>query len=218
MTEAYKIVYRAGDGELVEKKSRFMASIKPIVSEEDAVQFIEASRKKYYDASHNCYAYVLGEQSQLQRFSDDGEPGGTAGKPMLEILIANGIHDAAVVVTRYFGGTLLGKGGLVRAYSTALKQAMTSALIITKNKGIKLKVATDYTGLGKLQYIFGLNGIEIIDTIYTERVELQAAVSLKKKDKIIKDIREATNGQVQLLAEETCYFGEAEGQFVLLNE
>lgn len=132
MLSQYKTVYKGGEGEIVEKKSRFIATVVPVHSEEEALKFVEAMKKKYWNATHNCYAYVIGENHELQRYSDDGEPGGTAGKPMLDVLIGEEIHNAAIVVTRYFGGTLLGTGGLVRAYSAAAKQGLASSVIITK--------------------------------------------------------------------------------------
>lgn len=125
MLEKYKTVYQGGEGETVEKKSRFIATVIPVKTEEEAIAFIESMKKKYWNATHNCSAYVIGEQFQIQRCSDDGEPSGTAGKPMLDVLLGEEIHDTAVVVTRYFGGTLLGTGGLVRAYSGSV-QAGTS--------------------------------------------------------------------------------------------
>ena len=116
---AYRIVYEGGEGEIIEKKSRFIATVRPIETEEEAIEFIAKMKKKYWDARHNCYAYVAGKNQELQRCSDDGEPNGTAGRPMLDVLLREEIHDAVVVVTRYFGGTLLGTGGLVRAYQKA---------------------------------------------------------------------------------------------------
>ena len=115
MAQAQKVVLEGGVGEIVEKKSRFIASVFPVHGEEEVLGIIESMRKKYWDARHNCYAYILGENREVQRYSDDGEPGGTAGRPMLDILLAEDVTDCLVVVTRYFGGTLLGTGGLVRA-------------------------------------------------------------------------------------------------------
>ena len=117
----YKILLKGGEGEIVEKKSRFIATLFPVHSEEEAAAFIESMKKKYWDARHNCSAFVLGERAQVTRCSDDGEPSGTAGKPMLEVLLGAEVRNAAVVVTRYFGGTLLGTGGLVRAYTQAVQ-------------------------------------------------------------------------------------------------
>ena len=176
MVAEYRTVYQGGEGEIVEKKSRFIATVAPVESEEEALQFIEAMRKKYWDARHNCFAYVIGERSELQRFSDDGEPGGTAGKPMLDVLLGEELHNVVVVVTRYFGGTLLGTGGLVRAYSSATKEGLASSAIITKIQGLKLHITTDYTGLGKIQYILGQRGLQILDSVYTDKVDLEALV------------------------------------------
>ena len=117
-----------GEGEIVEKKSRFIATVRPVASEEEALAFIEEMKKKYWDARHNCSAFVIGRNQELMRFSDDGEPPGTAGKPMLDVLLGAGLHNTAVVVTRYFGGTLLGTGGLVRAYSGAVQEGLRHAL------------------------------------------------------------------------------------------
>ena len=121
MLECYKTVYRGSEGEIIEKKSRFIATVRLVESEEEALAFIEEMRKKYWNATHNCYAYVIGERRELVRCSDDGEPGGTAGRPMLDVLLGENLYNTAVVVTRYFGGTLLGTGGLVRAYSRAVQ-------------------------------------------------------------------------------------------------
>lgn len=194
MLSQYKTVYKGGEGEIVEKKSRFIATVVPVHSEEEALKFVEAMKKKYWNATHNCYAYVIGENHELQRYSDDGEPGGTAGKPMLDVLIGEEIHNAAIVVTRYFGGTLLGTGGLVRAYSAAAKQGLASSVIITKNPGVKLRLATDYAGLGKIQYILGQRGIKILDSIYTDKVEIAALVPLDVLEAVKAEIREGTNG------------------------
>ena len=155
MVTEYQTVYEGNEAEITEKKSRFIATVRPARSEEDALVFIESMRKKYWDASHNCFAYVVGERCELQRCSDDGEPGGTAGRPMLDVLIGEGLHDTAVVVTRYFGGTLLGTGGLVRAYQSATKAGIEASTVITKRAGRKWKLTTDYAGLGKIQYILG---------------------------------------------------------------
>ena len=211
MLSQYKTVYKGGEGEIVEKKSRFIATVVPVHSEEEALKFVEAMKKKYWNATHNCYAYVIGENHELQRYSDDGEPGGTAGKPMLDVLIGEEIHNAAIVVTRYFGGTLLGTGGLVRAYSAAAKQGLASSVIITKNPGVKLRLATDYAGLGKIQYILGQRGIKILDSIYTDKVEIAALVPLDVLEAVKAEIREGTNGQAGMEEGEQCYFAEVQG-------
>ena len=121
---SYQTIYRGGEGEITEKKSRFIATVIPVNEEEKALEFIEAMKKKYWDATHNCSAYVIGERGETKRCSDDGEPSGTAGRPMLDVLEGEGLRNVAVVVTRYFGGTLLGTGGLVRAYSSAVRAGL----------------------------------------------------------------------------------------------
>ena len=180
MTGEYKIVYQGGEDEVVEKKSRFIATVAPAETEEQALAIIEAMRKKYWDARHNCFAYVIGDRNELARCSDDGEPQGTAGKPMLDVLLGEEIHNAVVVVTRYFGGILLGTGGLVRAYSRAVKGGLASSVIITRIQGIKLEIAADYTGLGKIQYILGQRGIPILHSEYTDTVRLEVLLSDRK--------------------------------------
>ena len=121
--EIYKIVYEGGEGQIEEKKSRFIATVRPVKTEEEALEFVSAMKKKYWNATHNCSAYIVGERPLIMRCSDDGEPQGTAGRPMLEVLEGEKLRDVAVVVTRYFGGTLLGTGGLVRAYSKEIGRA-----------------------------------------------------------------------------------------------
>ena len=177
MLEEYRTVLGHGESEIVEKKSRFLAEVSHIDTEEEALEFIEKIRKKHYNATHHCYAYVLGERFELQRFSDDGEPGGTAGKPMLDVLTGEGIHDTVVVVTRYFGGTLLGTGGLVRAYSGAAKEGLLASTIITRKYASKLEIRTEYTGFGKIQYILAQQGIHILDIQYTDQVRIRVPCS-----------------------------------------
>ena len=217
MLSEYKAVYQGGEGEIVEKKSRFIATVIPAGSEEEVLAFIESVRKKYWDARHHCFAYVIGERNELQRCSDDGEPSGTAGKPMLEVLLGEEIHNVAVVVTRYFGGTLLGTGGLVRAYSAANKQGLASSVIITKILGVKLCISTDYTGLGKIQYILGQRGLQILDSVYTDKVELEALIPEDELAAVKAEITEGTNGQAMMQEGEFCYFANIDGNVQVLE-
>ena len=159
--ESYKMIEEGGQGEIEEKKSRFIATVRPVATEEEAVAFIEEMKKKYWDARHNCSAFVLGSRAEMTRCSDDGEPSGTAGRPMLEVLLGSGIRNVAVVVTRYFGGTLLGTGGLVRAYTQAVQAGLDACVVSTMTYGVSLKVKTDYNGIGKVQYLCGQRGIQI---------------------------------------------------------
>ena len=193
-----KVIYEGGSGEIEEKKSRFIANIAPVTSEEEAVEYINAMKKKYWDARHNCSAFIIGRNQELTRCSDDGEPAGTAGRPMLDVLIKEGITDVAVVVTRYFGGVLLGTGGLVRAYQKATQEGLAASQIITKLPGQYLHIATDYNGLGKLQYLFGQNGIVIKDTEYGADVKLTIICPINEKESIEKSIIEQTNGTAKL--------------------
>ena len=148
MAENYKIIYKEGTGELVEKKSRFIAQIRAVKSEEEALAFVEETRKKYWDARHNCYAYIIkGEgATPTARCSDDGEPSQTAGKPMLDVLMGEELIDVCAVVTRYFGGTLLGTGGLVRAYSGAVKEGLANAQILEKKESFQAKLVESTNG------------------------------------------------------------------------
>lgn len=193
-----KTVYCGGEGEIVEKKSRFIATVRPVNSEEEAVAFINEMKKKYWDARHNCSAFVIGEHQEITRCSDDGEPAQTAGRPMLDVLLKEEIHNAAVVVTRYFGGTLLGTGGLVRAYQKATQEGLLASVVIDKKPGRILKVGTDYVGLGKIQYLIGKENLTIMDTIYTDRVEITVMVPKELQQKIEKDVVEATSGNANI--------------------
>ncbi len=218
MLNEYKTVYTGGEAEIVEKKSRFIATVVPVRNEEEAIAFIEAMKKKYWNATHNCSAYVIGERFQVQRCSDDGEPSGTAGKPMLDVLLGEAIHDVAVVVTRYFGGTLLGTGGLVRAYSSATKAGLMASTVITKQYGQKLMIRTDYTGLGKIQYILGQRGLTTLDTVYTENVQLEVLLPEAEIKVVMAEITEGTNGQAILDLQQECYFAEIGGKMKVFDE
>ena len=212
-----KVVYEGGQGEIVEKKSRFIANVRPVESEEDAVSFINEMKKKYWDARHNCSAFVIGANNEVTRCSDDGEPAQTAGRPMLDVLLKEGIHNAVVVVTRYFGGTLLGTGGLVRAYQKSTQEGLRNSVIIDKIPGRKLVIQTDYTLLGKIQYILASEQITIMDTEYGEAVCMHAMIPYDRKEKIEHAIVEGTNGSAVLCWEQEMQFAEL-NQEVLLFE
>lgn len=217
MLKEYRTVYIGREAETVEKKSRFIATVQPVKTEEEALEFIEKMKKQYWNATHNCYAYVLGERFQTQRCSDDGEPQGTAGKPMLDVLLGEEIHDVAVVVTRYFGGTLLGTGGLVRAYSKSVQEGLLASKIITKIYGCKLRIETDYTGLGKIQYILGQRGITILDSEYTDKVKIEVLLPSEEADPVIGEITEGTNGQAEMEIGETCWFAKIDGEMKVFD-
>ena len=216
MTEQYKTVYEGGEGELVEKKSRFIATVRPVKTEEEANQFVEEMRKKYWDARHNCWAFILGERQEFKRCSDDGEPSQTAGKPMMDVLTGAGLTDVAVVVTRYFGGTLLGTGGLVRAYSGAVQEGLKNSTVITKYLGVKFSVTTDYNGVGKLQYLFGQKEIPILSAEYTDKVVFTVLVESSRIQEIKKAITEATSATAQMEESDPVYFAEINGKFTVM--
>lgn len=191
----YKVIEYGGEGEIVEKKSRFIAHVQATHTEEEAVAFIEAEKKRYWDARHHCYAYIIGEQGETVRYSDDGEPSGTAGRPMLDIITGQGIHDVLVVVTRYFGGTLLGTGGLVRAYSAAVKEGLANCTILEKCRGYLVTVRTDYNNLGKIQYAAAEMELAEEHSEYGEQVEIAYMVPEEKVAAFERQVTEKTGGK-----------------------
>jgi uncharacterized YigZ family protein len=165
MPGEYLTINESGQGEYVEKKSRFIAQAVHVESEEEAIAFLEKVRKKYYDARHNCYAWVIGEQKEKTRSSDDGEPSGTAGLPILKVIDGSGCTNVLIVVTRYFGGTLLGTGGLVRAYSKSAKDALDDAAKVRMCLCARLRVTIQYGALDRILYYLRQEGIEPADQI-----------------------------------------------------
>ncbi|MBZ4645101.1 MAG: uncharacterized protein JG777_590 [Clostridia bacterium] len=200
----YKTVYQYGQAEIIEKKSRFIASVKPVTTEQEAVDFINELKSKYWDATHNVYAYVIGNNN-IQRYSDDGEPAGTAGIPTLEVIKKEQLQDVVVVVTRYFGGTLLGAGGLVRAYGRSAKEGLVAAGIIYMRLCDNIKIKTDYTLLGKIQNEIVNSGHIIDDTIYQEDVTLFVLVNAQQSEQFIQNMIDITNGRVNISKVATKY-------------
>lgn len=217
MPDCYRILYTGGVGELIEKKSRFIATLQPITTEEQAITFIEQCKKKYWDARHNCFAYTLGANHELERCSDDGEPSKTAGRPMLDVLTNEGIHDAVVVVTRYFGGVLLGTGGLVRAYQGAVKEGLQNCVIIEKKCGIMIHIITDYPGLGKIQYICASQNITIRDTQYSDTVSLDVLVPPELQNSFLKQVSEATNGKAIIHTGKSIFYSYANKEIIYFD-
>jgi len=207
----YKITWQGGRSELIEKKSRFIATVSIANSETEALAFIASIKKEYSDANHNCFAFVIGENHELQRCSDDGEPSGTAGRPMLDVLLGEGIHNTVVVVTRYFGGTLLGTGGLVRAYSKATQAGLKNSTIILKQHGHLLEMTTDYHGVGKIQYLLGQRGLAITHSEYAASVCLEILVPLAQLMEVKETLTEATNGLITYNKCNEVYFSMIDG-------
>lgn len=196
------IIKEGGQGEIVEKKSRFIATVLPIDTEEEALQYIEKIKKKYWDARHNCFAFVIGSNNEIQRFSDDGEPQGTAGKPILETLLNENLHNTLIVVTRYFGGTLLGTGGLVRAYGQSSKEGIRNSVIQKVCEGISFKLTVDYNSIGKIKYIMGQMGITDAHEEYGQNVVLSILMKKDEYNEFNTKVTDATGGKAVFEDEE----------------
>ncbi|MDO4299977.1 MAG: YigZ family protein [Clostridia bacterium] len=211
--EKYITVKGFGTAEIVEKKSRFIAHVKPVTSEDEAIKYIEETKKQYWDARHNCYAYQLGDRNQIQRYSDDGEPGGTAGMPILDVLRGRNIKNTIIVVTRYFGGTLLGTGGLVRAYGSAAREGIAAAGLIERIPHIRYNFTVDYTLSGKVQYEI-LNGGHILEnTVYTDRVEFIVLSEAGKGESLAENIVNLTGNKAEIKKEDTPVFVNSNIEF-----
>ncbi|MDE5892490.1 MAG: YigZ family protein [Acetatifactor sp.] len=193
---SYRVVLQGGQGEIVEKKSRFIATVRSVETEQEAAAFIEEMKKKYWDARHNCSALVIGSRGELTRCSDDGEPSGTAGRPMLEVLLNEEVRNVAVVVTRYFGGTLLGTGGLVRAYTQAVKAGLANCITGVMRQGQEIVLQTDYTDVGKVLYILGQQGLEPTESRYEQDVQLTILIPVEHAPGLQKELVEATCGRI----------------------
>lgn len=217
MSKGYKTVFSDGVGQIVEKKSRFIATVRHVETKEEAEEFLAEMKKKYWDATHNCFACIIGEKGEYVRSSDDGEPGGTAGRPMLDVLLKEEIKNAAVVVTRYFGGTLLGTGGLVRAYQQAVKEGLKESVIVEKMPGRKLQATCGYNELGKLQYVLGQKGFPILESIFEEKVTLFILIPEEALEGCKKALTEAAGGRVELVEKEAVYYGEVQGKIQVFS-
>lgn len=212
-----KTVYRGGEAEIIEKKSRFIATVRPVQSEEEALLFLNEMKKKYWDAKHHCFAFVIGERQEISRCSDDGEPAQTAGRPMLEVLLREDLHNAAVVVTRYFGGVLLGTGGLVRAYQKAVREGLAASTLMDKKKGRKLTVEADYNALGKLQHLAAQNSLFPLDAVYTDKVEWMLLVPSEQQETIGREIMDITGGNARISWGQEVLYGRIGEKIELLS-
>lgn len=185
-------------GEIIEKKSRFIGSIYHVESQEEVDAILENVRKTYWDARHNCYAYILGIDASISRCSDDGEPSKTAGMPILEVLKGNELTNVLAVVTRYFGGVLLGTGGLVRAYTDATAEAIANGSIVKRTLSRIYDFSTDYSSVGKIKYVLSEQGATILKEDYTDLVTFRIAVSLEQCPQLEKALINSTNGKINL--------------------
>ena len=202
----YLTVGSIGKGEYTEKKSRFLGEIHPVSTEDEAAAVVAQARKRYYDARHHCYAWILGEDGSVKKASDDGEPSGTAGVPMLKVLDGAGIRNAVVVVTRYFGGTLLGTGGLVRSYTQAAQAALADARIVRMCRCRVIGVEIDYSILDKTLYYLRQQKIEPYDQVYTDRVSFMLTVREETADQICGGLTALSGATAQLITIDEGFF------------
>ena len=191
-----KIILETKETEIVEKKSRFIANIAAVSSEEEAIEFIEKIKKKYYDARHNCYAYIIGDKKKC---SDDGEPQRSAGMPMMEVLENQGDFDIVAVVTRYVGGTLLGVGGLIRAYQGAVIEGLNASVSGEIHEGFRAKYRFGYDFYGKIKYIAESENIVIEDTLFDETVTISLIFNDSESERLQKKLVEETNANIERL-------------------
>ena len=217
MIGKYKTILNEGTAEIVEKKSRFIANVRPVKTEEEARTFIEEMKKKYWDARHNVFAYQIGERNEIQRFSDDGEPQGTAGMPVLTVLSGEDIKNCCIVVTRYFGGTLLGTGGLVRAYGRSAKEGVLNVCIAEITTFRQYSIVTEYAMQGKIQYEIMQGEYIIKDTNFTDKVEFIVLAEEEKAEKFESSITDISAGKAKITVLETVRGAWVNEEFVVCH-
>ena len=211
----YKTLHKFGVDEYIVEKSTFIGYAKPIKTEEEAIEFVNEIKKKHKDATHNVWAYTVGENMNIQRYSDDGEPQGTAGIPTLEVIKKEDLRDVVVVVTRYFGGIKLGAGGLVRAYTKGAKVGIEAGIVIEKVKYTEVKIKIEYTQLGRIQNEIMNLGFKVKDTIYSEDVELIVYSKVDDAQSLIDRMIDITSGTADVSIGEEYYLSEKDGQLIL---
>ncbi|PUA39854.1 YigZ family protein [Paenibacillus elgii] len=210
MLTRYRTVRRFGSAEIVIKKSRFIGFAKPVETEEEAVAFIESIKKEHWSATHNCSAYMIGERDEIQKASDDGEPSGTAGKPILEVIKNQGLKNVVVVVTRYFGGIMLGAGGLIRAYTDGAVTGLAAAEQVYKVLHREVLVEVDYTWLGKVENELRNRGMMMGETVFTDKVTLSCLPLVEEADTFAAWMIDLTQGQGTIIHGEERYVEHAE--------
>ena len=193
-----RILITPGVGEIEEKKSKFIAHLKAVNTEEEAVSFFDEMKKRYWDAKHNCTAFIIGERGENTRCNDDKEPAQTAGRPMLTVLQHADLKNVACVVTRYFGGTLLGTGGLIKAYSDAVKDALAKSVLAEEIEGVKFSFVLDYEAYGRIQREFESRNISFASTDFSDKITASVEIPLSMEDEIKKLLTECTLGKAQI--------------------
>ena len=212
---SYKTLHKFGVDEYIVEKSTFIGYAKPIKTEEEAIEFVNEIKKKHKDATHNVWAYTVGENMNIQRYSDDGEPQGTAGIPTLEVIKKEDLRDVVVVVTRYFGGIKLGAGGLVRAYTKGAKVGLEAGIVIEKVKSTEVKIKIEYTQLGKIQNEIMNLGFTVKDTIYSDDVEIIVYSKVEDVESLKDRIIDITSGTADVSLGDEYYLSEKDGQLIL---
>ena len=212
---SYKTLHDFGSDEIIIEKSTFIGYAKPIKTEEEAVEFVNEIKKKHKDATHNVWAYTVGPTMNIQRYSDDGEPQGTAGIPTLEVIKKEDLRDVVVVVTRYFGGIKLGAGGLVRAYTKGAKVGIEAGIVIEKVKYVEVKIKIEYTQLGRIQNEIMNLGYKVKDTIYSEDVEIIVYSKVEDVQSLTDRMIDITSGTADISLGEEYYLSEKDGQLIL---
>lgn len=205
MLDSYATVKRMGTAELVIKRSRFIGHAAPVESEEEAQRFVEDIRKKHAQATHNCYAYIVGERDQFQKQSDDGEPGGTAGKPILEVIKKRGLKNTAVVVTRYHGGIMLGAGGLVGAYTDGAVAGIDASEPVFRKRHQVVRIEADYSWHGKIEHELRLSGTLIKDTEFSDKVTVICLPLASEMDYWMARMTDVTQGKCPMEPGDTVY-------------
>ncbi|MCR4610384.1 MAG: YigZ family protein [Lachnospiraceae bacterium] len=196
------IITAEAAGEVTVKKSRFIAAICPVQSEQEATEYIKAKKKQYHDARHNCSCYIVGK-GDIEKSSDDGEPSGTAGRPMLEVIKGQGLYNVVCVVTRYFGGVLLGTGGLVRAYSDAVKEALSVSELCQTFSVEVIEVVSDYNNWPKIEQLARVESLLVGDTDYMENVKAKIEIPIDSVEPVIEKITDLTNAKAKITRLET---------------
>jgi uncharacterized YigZ family protein len=210
----FRIIYKGATGEIEEKKSRFIAHIAPVTSEEEAVQFINGKKKEFWDARHNCSAFVIGTNNEITRCNDDGEPAQTAGRPMLDVLLRENIHNCVVVVTRYFGGVLLGTGGLVRAYQAAVQEGLKNCQILSPKNGRECSITTDYNGYGKIEYVLREKNLPILNTDFGAEVKISSVAPTEMVENLNTIIADKTAGNAVITWDDEIKYDILNGQIL----
>ncbi|NLY66732.1 MAG: YigZ family protein [Tissierellia bacterium] len=212
--ESYRTIHKYGRDEIIINKSRFIGHAMPVDNEEEALEFIDKIRSEHKDATHNVYAYVLGDNNNIQRFSDDGEPSGTAGIPVLEVIKKEDLRNVVVVVTRYFGGIKLGAGGLIRAYTKGAKIGLEAGIIVDKVLHKKIKVRVNYTSYGIIENFLNQGGYIIDNIIYDDAVNIYVYIKIKDVESFNKKISNLTSGTADFEYLEEEYISIKEGKIV----